>query len=74
MIWTAISFNWSNSLTSVYTFLSSHNRKEAIAKFKDEYIGEVILALIAGDHCSKTSTYPLTAPGINKQQAENNND
>tara|TARA_A200000159_G_C7142629_1_gene263759 strand:+ start:406 stop:630 length:225 start_codon:yes stop_codon:yes gene_type:complete len=68
MIWTAISFNWSTSLTSANIFLSNHDRHTALKKFADTFPGEVILALIAGDHVTKTSTFPLTAPGFNNRQ------
>ena len=70
MIWTAISFNWSTSLTSAYTFLSNHDREAALIKFNNEFPGEVTLALIAGDHVSKTTTYPLSAPGFSRQPLE----
>ena len=70
MIWTAISFNWSTSLTSALTFLSNHDREVALAKFRDLFPGEVVLALVAGDHASKTTTFPLLIPDFNRQPSE----
>lgn len=62
MIWTAISYNWSAGMTSFNVFYGQYSHHEAAAKFKKEFPGENLLALITGDHRSSTYTYPLLLP------------
>jgi len=70
MIWTAVSYNWSAGLTGLYVFHGSHSHAEASKEFLDQYPGENLLGLVAGDHGSSSTTYPLLTPGAPKLRRE----
>ena len=70
MIWTAISYNWSAGCTGLYVFYGSHSHAEASKEFLNHYPGENLLGLVAGDHKTSSTTYPLLAPGMSKFKQE----
>jgi hypothetical protein len=74
MIWTAVSYNWSAGLTGLYVFYGSHSHSEASEEFYNKYPGENLLALVAGDHSTSSSSYPLLAPGSPKLKQEEKDD
>lgn len=71
MIWTAISYNWSAAITSSNVFVSSHDHEVAVRQFKEEFIGENLLALIPGDHKDKIAVFPLLNPSFNSTRSNN---
>ncbi len=74
MIWTAISFNWSVGCTAFYVFNGPHSHAQASIEFFDQFPGENLLALIAGDHKTSTTTYPLLVPNAPKLTQEEKDD
>ena len=62
-IWTAISYNWSAGNTHVNTFIGPMDAPGARPTFEEQHPGEVLVALIPGNHSSSTVPFPLTGPG-----------
>jgi len=64
-VWTAISYNWSIGNTQVNVFNGPHDSTSAKSWFEKTYPGECLMALVSGDHCGSSSTFPLTHPSYN---------
>ena len=74
MIWTAVSYNWSAGCTGLYVFHGAHSHSDASSEFTKQHPGENLLALVAGDHATSSTTYPLLAPGSPKLRQEERDD
>ena len=57
--WTVISINWSVGKTSYTVFNGSNVPDIAKEEFEASYPGEVVLALVRGNHESSTATYTM---------------